>query len=128
MKRNEEVPDEFVSQKTSRYTTKFSDDGTMTSYSNNWSPDGIALFNELRHVVWANRKENPYFFKKLVKEWQNSHLDKEDAAIYNPMPKPGNDYTDVTPEKIVRIPRFADKSPRKKAPIEGRVLDMNDAS
>ena len=138
MGRKEKVPNAFISDKATKYTTNINDDGTVNSYYRFWSHEGIERFNDLRIMVKNNRRENPNFFQEVVNEWKKSQLDKEDAKKYNPMPMADDDYGDHSPGTRANIVTVAETphvgdydsegSPGEGSPMKGRKLNMKDAN
>ena len=135
VKRFEKVPEEFTSEKGTKYTTKYNDDGTMNNYYRFWSNEGINRFNELRGKVRSNRKEFPEFFEKFVNEWRNINFSEEEREFYDAVPDAENDYTDITVRSNAVGGAAAenqigtcddDESDGGKKYIEGRKLNMDE--
>ena len=134
VKKTEVTPDEFVSNKTSKYTTHYNDDGTVNYYYRFWSNEGINRFNFLRGKVRSNRKECPEFFEKFVTEWRNINLSPQEKELYNPVPDAENDYTDITVASNTveaaaenQIGTYEDdESEGENNKIEGRRLNMDE--
>ena len=134
VKRFENIPEEFTSDKGTKYTTQYNDDGTMNNYYRFWSNEGINRFNVLRGKVRSNRKECPEFFEKFVGEWRNMNFSEQEMELYNPVPEAQNDYTDITVASNAAEELAAnqigtcedDDSEGKKYNIEGKRLDMDE--
>ena len=87
--KNKEYPEDWISTKTTKYTTKRDSKGMpVDKKDRSWTVEGIGRFNQLFGLVTENRKEYPDFIKKFI-EWRQSTVKKSessDASLKNDFP------------------------------------------
>lgn len=73
--RDMEYPKEWISEKSTKYTTKRDAKGKpIDTNDKSWSAEGILRYNELLKVVARDRMRNPEFIEKFI-EWKKHEGD-----------------------------------------------------
>lgn len=96
--RDEEVPEEFLSDKHTVYTTRRDKDGSVrNTVSKVWSHSGILRFNRLRQKIREDRARHRSFLPRLLEEWRSSNPNSECDIDEENVPEAEDDFGDTTP-------------------------------
>lgn len=79
--KNEEYPQEWISTKTTKYTTKYDAKGMpIDTKDKTWTASGIDRFNVLFREVQEDRKKFPNFIEDFI-DWKQSTSKKSSGSV-----------------------------------------------
>ena len=79
--KSEEYPQDWISTKTTKYTTKYDSKGmAIDSKDKTWTIKGIERFNELFREVQKDRIQHPDFIEEFI-DWKQSSSKKSSGSV-----------------------------------------------
>ena len=96
--KDEEVPENFKSEKHTKYTTRRDSEGIVSGASGKfWSAAGIDNFNAYRQKVRRDRKNNKNFLPRFLMDWREANKNVPTVYVDENMPDADDNFNDVTP-------------------------------